>query len=86
MNKEVNFIPDQKHLDLLSSGKTLWNKWRRENADVQTLEPDLHEADLDGAILIKAIFDEDKLSRVDLSGADIDKFDIREAERTEVRA
>jgi uncharacterized protein YjbI with pentapeptide repeats len=37
-------------------------------------------------MLSKAIFDEAKLSRVDLSGADLDTFDIREAERTEVRA
>ncbi len=40
-------MASQKHLDLLSSGKTLWNKWRQEYADEQALEPDLSEADPD---------------------------------------
>jgi len=40
-------MASQKHLDLLSSGKILWNKWRQEYADEQALEPDLSEADPD---------------------------------------
>ena len=43
----MNVMASQKHLDLLSSGKTLWNKWRQEYADEQALEPDLSEADPD---------------------------------------
>ena len=39
-------MANQKELDILSSGKALWNKWRRDYADVQALEPDLHLADL----------------------------------------
>jgi uncharacterized protein YjbI with pentapeptide repeats len=87
----VNAMASQNYLDLLSSGKTLWNTWRQAYADVQALEPDLHEADLrgadlDGAILSKALFDEALVSRVDPSEADLEKFDRREAESTEVKA
>src|SRR6266702_4373601 len=79
--KEMNLMASQHHLDLLSSGKTHWDTWRREYSDVQALEPDLHGADLhkadlsgadlrgadlDGAILFKAKFDGANLSGVDL--------------------
>ena len=36
-------------------------------------------------LLSKAIFDEALVSRIDRSGADLDTFDRREAESTEVR-
>jgi len=64
----------QKELDLLSAGKTLWNTWRREHAEIQALEPDLHEADLDGAIPGKANFD----------GANLSSGEIEESGRNEV--
>ena len=54
-------MANQKQLDLLSSGKTLWGKWRRAYPDVQAVEPDLHGADLHGV----------DLHGVDLHGADL---------------
>ena len=54
-------MASQNPLELLSSGKTLWDKWRREYPDVQAAEPDLHGADLHGA----------DLRRADLHGADL---------------
>ena len=50
----------QKPLELLLSGKTAWNKWRKAYADVQAFDPDLHEAQLSG---------------VDLQGADLHRAD-----------
>src|SRR5260370_817573 len=44
-------MANQKELDLLSTGKTLWNTWRREYAEIHALELDLHEADLHSADL-----------------------------------
>src|SRR6266566_3000898 len=94
-NKEVSFMARQNPLELLSSGKALWNTWRRDHPDVQAVEPDLHGADLhgadlrgmdlhgadlDGAILGKAKLDKTNLSRVDLSGADLSKADLRGAD------
>ena len=63
-------MASQKHLDLLLSGKTPWNTWRRTYADVQAVEPDLHVADLHGA----------DLRGVDLHGADLTEADLRGAD------
>ena len=54
-------MASQKHLELLSSEKTLWNNWRQAYADVQALEPDLHGADVHG---------------VDLHGADLTETNV----------
>ena len=68
-----------KHLDLLSSGKTLWNTWRREYADEQALEPDLHEADLHGADLRGVDFFGVDLTEANLQGADLRGADLEGA-------
>jgi uncharacterized protein YjbI with pentapeptide repeats len=41
----------QKPSSILASGNTIWNTWRRDFADVQAFEPDLHTADLHQASL-----------------------------------
>src|SRR5438552_1045785 len=84
-NKEVSFMARQNPLELLSSGKALWNTWRRDHPDVQAVEPDLHGADLhgadlDGAILGKTIVDVAHVSKADLSGGDHDT-DLKAKER-----
>src|SRR2546430_15194924 len=73
--KEVNLMANQMHLDLLSSGKILWNKWRRGSPDVQGFEPDLHGADLFRADLSRG-----ELHGADLSEANLQGADLREAE------
>jgi Pentapeptide repeats (8 copies) len=79
-NKGVNRMSRQKTLDLLSTGKTLWNKWRRENAEVQAFEPDLHAADLHGMDLYGADLHEADLTEANLQGADLRKADLRETD------
>ncbi|HCJ34047.1 MAG TPA: hypothetical protein DHV65_07070, partial [Ktedonobacter sp.] len=64
-------MASQSQLDLLSSGNTLWNKWRREYPDVRALEPDLHGADLHGADLRGADFHGADLTEANLQGADL---------------
>ena len=71
-------MASQKHLDLLSSGKTLWNKWRQEYADVQALEPDLHEADLRGADLQGVDLNGVDLTEANLQGANLREADLRD--------
>jgi uncharacterized protein YjbI with pentapeptide repeats len=61
----------QKTLDLLATGKTPWNRWRRENAEVQAFEPDLHGADLHGMDLHEADLTEANLQDADLREADL---------------
>ena len=68
----MNVLANQKHLDLLTSGKTLRNTWRQECADVQALEPDLHEAALHGADLHGVDLTEADVQGADLRGADLD--------------
>lgn len=71
---KVNSMTKQNPLMILSSGKALWDSWRREYADVQASEPDLHKANLHGAYLQKA-----DLHRSDLTEADLGEADLREA-------
>jgi len=83
--REVNRMASQKHLDLLSSGKTLWNNWRRAYADVQAVEPDLHgadltEADLQGADLREADLRNANLRSANLSDAHLQKAHLRWAD------
>ena len=49
-------MTNQEHLDILKQGVEVWNQWREEHPDIQ---PDLSEANLNGAIL----------NRADLNGA-----------------
>jgi uncharacterized protein YjbI with pentapeptide repeats len=79
LNKEVDLMPYQNPLELLSSGKVAWNKWRKAYADVQAFEPDLHEAQLRDVNLHGA-----DLHRADLTEADLQGSDLREANLEEV--
>ena len=79
-NREVNLMASQKHLDLLLSGKTLWNTWRRAYPDVQAVEPDLHVADLHGADLRGVDLHGADLTEANLRGADLREADLREAD------
>ncbi len=70
----MNLMANRKELDLLSAGKTIWNAWRSEHAEIQALEPGLYEADLrradlDGAMPGKANFDGARLSQEEMGGA-----------------
>ncbi len=82
-NKKGNGMASQKDLDLLSSGKTLWNVWRRAYADVQALEPDLHGADLRDSYLCRANLNGADLSKADLRGADLDGATLGKAKLDE---
>ena len=77
-------MASQKHLDLLSSGKTLWNTWRQEYADVQALEPDLHEADLHRVDLTEANLQGADLREANLDGASLIKAIFDEAQMSRV--
>src|SRR6266700_3643675 len=79
-NKGVNRMTHQKTLDILSTGKTLWNKWRREHAEIQAFEPDLHGADLHGADLHGMDFHEADLTEANLQDADLREADLRETD------
>jgi uncharacterized protein YjbI with pentapeptide repeats len=73
-------MANQKQRDLLSSGKTLWNTWRRDYAEVQALEPDLHGADLHGIDLRRFDLHGADLTEANLQGADLREADLREAD------
>jgi hypothetical protein len=78
--KEVNPMPFQKPLDLLLSGKTQWDKWRRTYPDVQASEPDLHGADLHGVDLHGADLHGADLTDANLQGADLRDANLRDAD------
>lgn len=74
----------QNTLDLLSSGKVLWQQWRRTHPDVQAFKPDLHGADLHGADLREfdlygADLTEANLQDANLQGANLQDADLRSA-------
>ena len=78
-------MANQKELALLSAGKTIWNTWRREHAEIQALEPDLHDADLHGADLqgfdlLHADLTGANLREADLRGTDLREADLRNAD------
>ncbi|MBI3941524.1 MAG: toll/interleukin-1 receptor domain-containing protein [Chloroflexi bacterium] len=61
-------MANEEHLAVLKQGVEVWNKWRRENPDIQ---PDLSEADLRG---------EPDLSKADLRGANLSKANLFRAD------
>jgi hypothetical protein len=66
-------MANDEHVALLKQGVAIWNKWRRENADIR---PDLEgarlfNADLSGAILIGANLSKAELAYADLIEADL---------------
>lgn len=66
----------QEHLDILKQGVEVWNKWRKENPDI---EPDLSKAHLYGAYLSGADLREADLGEADLSKADLRKANLYRA-------
>jgi hypothetical protein len=62
----VNSMANQEHLDILKQGVEVWNKWRREHADIR---PDFSMANLREITLSYADFSYANLQRTDLSGA-----------------
>jgi hypothetical protein len=70
-------MADQEQLDrLLKQGVLAWNKWRKENSDVQI---DLSRADLSGVILRGANFIKADLIGINLSRADISIANFNQA-------
>jgi uncharacterized protein YjbI with pentapeptide repeats len=69
-------MANDEHVALLKQGVDAWNKWRRENPDVQ---PDLGGADLGGADLKLAMLREAFLSGANLRRADLSEADVSEA-------
>lgn len=61
-------MANEEHVKMLDQGVAVWNKWRRENPDIQ---PDLRGANLIGADLGKADLSRASLNRADLSRADL---------------
>ena len=61
-------MANEEHVKMLDQEVAVWNKWRRENPDIQ---PDLRGANLIGADLGKADLSRASLNRADLSRADL---------------
>ena len=59
-------MANQLHLDILKQGVEVWNKWRREHAEIR---PDFSTANLREITLSYADFSYATLQRTDLSGA-----------------
>jgi hypothetical protein len=81
MNYQKYQIPSS----ILASGNTPWNTWRRDYADVQAFEPDLHAVDLhqeylQGIDFHEADLTEANLQNADLRGADLRAADLRHAD------
>ena len=71
-------MANEEHLKILRQGVEVWNKWRKENPDIQPdlSQADLGGADLSGANLIKASLFEADLRKADLSEADLMMADL----------
>src|SRR6266508_947295 len=63
-------MANPEHLEVLKSGVDEWNQWREAHSDIR---PDLFEADLSGAIIIRAI-----LREADLGEANLGRSYLRE--------
>src|SRR5262245_22298547 len=71
-------MANPEHLDILRQGVAAWNRWRDQHQDISPdlIEADLGEAnliraDLTGAVLISAHLGETNLSAADLRGANL---------------
>ena len=81
----MNYQKYQLPSSILASGNTSWNTWRRDYADVQAFEPDLHAVDLhqeylQGIDFHEADLTEANLQNADLRGADLRAADLRHAD------
>lgn len=70
-------MANQLHLDILKQGVEVWNKWRREHAEIR---PDFSTANLREITLSYADFSYANLQRTDLSGAYLSFADLRGAD------
>ncbi|HSF82086.1 MAG TPA: toll/interleukin-1 receptor domain-containing protein [Anaerolineales bacterium] len=68
-------MANEEHLAILSQGVEIWNKWRRDNPDIQ---PDLSEADL-----IRANLFQINLFLADLSNAKLNRANLKKANLVE---
>jgi hypothetical protein len=66
-------MANEEHVTLLKQGVNTWDKWRKENPDVN---PDRTGADLNGVNLNWVNLTRPNLSRVDLSGASLHRADL----------
>jgi hypothetical protein len=73
-------MANKEHLEILRRGVDTWNEWRRENP---TVRPDLRDANLSGAKLLKINFNGSYLSRVDFASADLKWANLTYADLTE---
>lgn len=69
-------MANQQHLDLLNQGKIIWNKWRKQNRDLQ---PDLFQANLQGANLHGVNFSRVKLNQAVLTQTNLSNSNMRNA-------
>ncbi len=65
-------MANKEHLNILNQGVEVWNRWRKDNPDIQ---PDLSGANLSEAILIQA-----DLRRANLDGANLARANFRGAD------
>ena len=75
-------MANPEHVEILKQGVEQWNKWRNEHRDVK---PDLSEANLAGAILVRADLGRAKLWHANLEGADLTAGNLGGAELVEAR-
>ncbi len=66
MEKGVGYMADQRHLNKLNGGVSVWNQWREENPEIL---PDLRKADLHKAVLSGVDFRQTNLDGVNLRNA-----------------
>ncbi len=62
-------MANPEHLDILKQGVAVWNAWREEHVE----QPDLYQADLNGAQLYRANLRSAYLSEADLQGANLQR-------------
>jgi hypothetical protein len=70
-------MADEYHLEIIKQGADEWNRWRRDNPDVQ---PDLRGSSLRGVQLSRAELSGSDLREADLHGAHLSGSDLREAD------
>ncbi len=70
-------MANPEHLKILKKGVKTWNKWRKENGDI---EPALSGADLRGVNLRKADLSEAKIVTANLSNADLTEANLGKAD------
>lgn len=75
-------MADPGHLAKLKEGVEDWNRWREKNPEVV---PDLSEADLEGADLVRAKLSVANLRKANLEGANLEEADLAGADLREAQ-